>query len=49
VLQVVLELKRDGLKTKIFASPGFGKSNFFMPLKYHGNGEVDQHGPSASC
>lgn len=46
--RVVLELERDGTKTKIFASPGFGKSNFFMPLKYNGIGEVDQHGPRAA-
>jgi hypothetical protein len=39
-------VKRDGHKTKIFELPGFGKSNFFMPLKYHGDGEVAQHGPA---
>ncbi|KAJ1442234.1 ETC complex I subunit conserved region-domain-containing protein, partial [Ochromonadaceae sp. CCMP2298] len=39
-------LKKDGLKTKIFDAPGWGSSNFFMPLTYHGDGEVDQHGPA---
>ncbi len=39
-------LKKDGNKTKIYATPGYGKSNFFMPLKFHGNGPVDQHGPA---
>ncbi len=46
-LQTMLLLERDGLKTTVFESPGFGASNFFMPLKYHGDGEVDQHGPAA--
>lgn len=45
--QTTAYLKRDGKKTKIFDLPGFGKSNFFMPLKYHGDGEVIQHGPPA--
>jgi hypothetical protein len=41
-------LKRDGQKTKIFAAPGWGSSNFFMPLTYHGEGEVEQHGPTVA-
>jgi hypothetical protein len=28
-----------------FNNPEYGKSNWFMPLKYHGDGEVEQHGP----
>lgn len=39
-------LKKDGMKNTIFANPGYGKSQFFMPLKYHGDGEVAQHGPT---
>ena len=31
-------------KTKVFRQPGLGSSNFFMPLRYHGDGEVEQHG-----
>jgi hypothetical protein len=26
--------------------PVSAASNWFMPLKYHGDGEVEQHGPS---
>jgi NADH dehydrogenase (ubiquinone) Fe-S protein 4 len=40
-------LKRQGLNNKIFENPGLGKSNWFMPLKYHGDGVVQQHGPKS--
>jgi NADH dehydrogenase (ubiquinone) Fe-S protein 4 len=43
--RVSLQLKREGQKTKLFEAPGYGDSQFFMPLKYHGVGEVLQHGP----
>lgn len=39
-------LKREGHKCTVFDNPGYGESQFFMPLKYHGNGEVAQHGPA---
>lgn len=42
-----LQLNKEGQKTKIFEAPGFGDSQWFMPLKYHGDGEVVQHGPKA--
>uniref|UniRef100_A0A7S0SXQ8 NADH dehydrogenase [ubiquinone] iron-sulfur protein 4, mitochondrial n=1 Tax=Chromulina nebulosa TaxID=96789 RepID=A0A7S0SXQ8_9STRA len=41
----ILKLKQEGSKNKIFASPGYGKSNFFMPLNYHGTNPVEQFGP----
>jgi len=46
--KVMLKLKKEGKKCQEFAVPGFGKSNFFMPLKYHGDGPVAQHGPSTA-
>eukprot|EP01035_Chromulina_nebulosa_P016797 gene16797-22278_t len=39
------KLKQEGIKNKIFASPGYGNSNFFMPLNYHGTNPVEQFGP----
>jgi len=39
-----IQIKMEGQKTKLFEAPGYGESQFFMPLKYHGNGEVTQHG-----
>ncbi len=44
-LKISKQVKIDGQKTKIFASPGYGKSNHFMNLTYHGDREVIQHGP----
>jgi len=38
--QLSLELEQKGKKIKVFENPKYGQSNFFMPLKYHGNGEV---------
>lgn len=46
-MQTMGIIAKEGHKTKLFASPGYGNSNFFMPLKYHGNGEVIQHGPTS--
>ena len=43
--KVIQKLNEEGLKNKIFHNPGYGKSNWFMPLKFHGDGEVIQHGP----
>ncbi|TFJ81998.1 hypothetical protein NSK_006666 [Nannochloropsis salina CCMP1776] len=39
------KLKREGTKTKQFTNPGYTASNWFQPLKYHGDGECEQHGP----
>mmetsp|Transcript_2303 Transcript_2303/g.1641 ORF Transcript_2303/g.1641 Transcript_2303/m.1641 type:complete len:224 (+) Transcript_2303:73-744(+) len=41
-------LKRFGHKNDVFDLPTFGESHWFMPLKYHGDGEVVQHGPTKS-
>jgi hypothetical protein len=35
----------QGPKNVIFNNSHYGGSHFFMPLKYHGDGEVEQHGP----
>jgi len=43
--RTALFLARDGMKTKIWNNPKYGDSHWFMPLKYHGDGEVIQHGP----
>lgn len=43
-----LELKHDmdrGVKTQEFIAPGWGESQWFMPLRYHGEAEVEQYGP----
>jgi hypothetical protein len=45
--QTVKVLKKEGFKNQVYTNPGYGKSNYFMPLKYHGDGEVLQHGPTA--
>jgi NADH dehydrogenase (ubiquinone) Fe-S protein 4 len=42
------EVQKLGHKTQIFEMPSFGESHWFMPLKYHGDGEVIQHGPKPS-
>lgn len=33
-----------GTKSKQFQNPNYGKSNWFMPLTFHGDGEVEQFG-----
>lgn len=38
-------MKDEGMKNQIFANPGYGASNWFMPLQYHGNAPVVQFGP----
>lgn len=40
-----MQAKEEGLKNKIFYNPEQNKSNWFMPLTYHGDAEVQQHGP----
>lgn len=40
------KLKREGVKTDEYKHPGSGSSNWFMPLRYHGDGECAQHGPA---
>lgn len=37
-----------GVKSKEFANPKYGNSNWFMPLKYDGSGEVEQFGERVS-
>lgn len=41
------QMQKQGpvVSASIWAAPGYGKSNWHMPLKYHGDGEVVQHGP----
>jgi len=43
--KISMAVKKEGQKYQGFANPNYGASHFFMPLKYHGNGEVVQHGP----
>jgi len=38
------DLLRKGKDCDQFSQPGFGNSNWFMPLTFHGDKEVDQHG-----
>ena len=38
--QLQMQIAEEGMKTKEFVNPKYGQSNFFMPLKYHGDGEV---------
>ena len=40
----IMKDKGAGAVRKIFAYPGYGKSNFFMPPNYHGDGVVEQFG-----
>ena len=44
-----LIIARDGHKTTLFDAPGYGNSNWFQALKYHGDGIVEQHGPAATA
>lgn len=37
-------LKKSGGKAPVFKAPGYGKSHWFMPITFHGDAEVDQHG-----
>lgn len=37
-------LDEEGPKTQYFKNSNYGASHFSMPLKYHGDGEVTQHG-----
>jgi hypothetical protein len=39
------KVREQGSKNRVFVNTGYGKSNWFMPLKFHGDGEVEQHGP----
>jgi hypothetical protein len=39
-VQLQMKIAEEGIKTKEFLNPKYGQSNFFMPLKYHGDGEV---------
>jgi hypothetical protein len=48
LIQTAAEVQKLGHKTQIFEMPSFGESHWFMPLKYHGDGEVIQHGPKPS-
>ncbi len=45
VVQTQKQVAVEGQSTKIFVSPGYGSSQWFMPLTYHGDAEVVQHGP----
>lgn len=44
--RALAQMKEEGPKTKIWEVPSFGESHFVMPLRYHGDGEVTQHGPT---
>jgi len=39
------ELALNGMKTVEYATPGYGESHWFQALTYHGDAEVEQHGP----
>lgn len=41
---VEADLAANKLKTKVYARPTKDKSHYFRPLKFHGDGEVPQHG-----
>ncbi|CAM9198286.1 unnamed protein product [Chrysoparadoxa australica] len=43
--KVEQELASLGRKTKRFDHAGENDSHYFRPLTFHGNGEVNQHGP----
>jgi len=38
------DLARKGKDCEVFDQPGFGGSQWFMPLTFHGDAEVEQHG-----
>jgi hypothetical protein len=40
-------VKAAGVKSTEFSNPKYGDSGWFMPLTYHGDGLVAQHGPAA--
>jgi len=44
--RIVEELAADGIRSTEFKNPDYGKSNWFMPLTYHGDKEVEQFGPA---
>lgn len=39
-------LRDEGASTKYFDNAKDGRSNYFRPLKFHGDGDVSQHGPN---
>jgi hypothetical protein len=43
--KTMIEVKKQGLRNNVFSNDDYGASNWFMPLKYHGDGEVEQFGP----
>eukprot|EP01039_Chlorochromonas_danica_P011004 gene11004-12252_t len=43
------QMKKEGPSTKIWEAPTYGESHWFMPLKYHGDGVVTQHGPKPAA
>jgi hypothetical protein len=45
---VVAKLKRDATQCKHWERQHSGTSHYDRPLKYHGDGEVPQHGPNAT-
>lgn len=47
IAEVKYDLDNYG-RTDEFVAPGWGQSQFFMPLTYHGDAEVDQYGPEKS-
>lgn len=40
------DLKKNGLKTKVFERDAANASHFHKYLKFHGDGDVGQHGPN---
>jgi len=43
---VEAKLRSEGKNTQHFANPKGAMSNYFRPLKFHGDGQVRQHGPN---
>ena len=43
-IQVQEAVQEQGPRNKIFNNSKYGKSNWFMPLRYHGDGVVEQFG-----
>lgn len=43
--KVMAKVRAEGPRTKQFSFSKAGRSHWFMPLKYAGDGEVEQHGP----
>jgi len=46
---VEAKLRVEKTSTRHFENPQSGMSNYFRPLKFHGDGQVRQHGPTGDA